>query len=221
MAKNNLEMRAQLEVFAVIFGVIVINSLLFWGLDRFQIANNSGLLSPPMIFSVLSPIFMGLTLIFIVLKNGFLTRISFYLLLTLMLLNIVANLYLLIINPKISDNGIAILTDASLIWIVSLVVFSLWYWIVDRRGPIARELESEDTRYDLLFPQYQAKIPGWEHWKPKFLDYLFFSFFTSTGFSPADTLPLTKRVKLLMMTEATISLIIIGMVVSRAISLIG
>lgn len=140
-------MRAQLEVFAVIFGVIVINSLLFWGLDRFQIANNSGLLSPPMIFSVLSPIFMGLTLIFIVLKNGFLTRISFYLLLTLMLLNIVANLYLLIINPKISDNGIAILTDASLIWIVSLVVFSLWYWIVDRRGPIARELESEDTRY--------------------------------------------------------------------------
>jgi hypothetical protein len=221
MAKNNLEMRAQLEVFAVIFGVIVINSLLFWGLDRFQIANNSGLLSPPMIFSVLSPIFMGLTLIFIVLKNGFLTRISFYLLLTLMLLNIVANLYLLIINPKISDNGIAILTDASLIWIVSLVVFSLWYWIVDRRGPIARELESEDTRYDLLFPQYQAKIPGWEHWKPKFLDYLFFSFFTSTGFSPADTLPLTKRVKLLMLTEATISLIIIGMVVSRAISLIG
>lgn len=221
MAKNNLEMRAQLEVFGVIFGAIVINSLLFWGLDRFQIADNAGFFSPPMIFSILSPIFMGLTLIFIVAKNGFLTRISFYLLLTLMLLNIVANLYLLIINPKISDNGVAILTDASLIWIVSLVVFSLWYWIIDRRGPIARELESEDTRYDLLFPQYQAKIPGWEHWQPKFLDYLFFSFFTSTGFSPADTLPLTKRVKLLMMTEATISLIIIGMVISRAISLIG
>ena len=42
----------------------------------------------------------------------------------------------------------------------------------------------------------------------------------SIGFSPADTLPLTKRVKFLMMIEAFISLIIIGMVASRAISLL-
>lgn len=111
-------------------------------------------------------------------------------LLSFMVLHILSNLYLLIIDPQISDNGKAILTDAMLIW------------------------------FGNLFPQYQSKVPGWEEWRPKFLDYLFFSFFTSTGFSPADTLPLSKRIKFMMMLEAFTSLIIIGMVASRAISLI-
>ena len=110
--------------------------------------------------------------------------------------------------------------DASLILFSSLGVFAFWYWLIDRGGPIMREIESDDYRYDLLFPQYQSKIPGWEKWKPNFWDYYVFSFFTSTGFSPADTLPLSISAKVLMMLEASISLIIIGMVISRALSLI-
>ena len=144
---------------------------------------------------------------------------TFYTLLSLLAINIVVNLFDLIANKRISDNGQAILLDAFLIWISSLVVFGFWYWILDRGGPIARA-EERGTRPDLLFPQHQTKIPGWENFKPDFWDYFVFSFFTSTGFSPADTLPLTQRAKILMVIEASISLVIIGMVVSRAISLI-
>ena len=156
----------------------------------------------------------------IMLRRTNLLKVIFSLLLSFLTFHIVINLYLLIVDPRIADDGKAILADAFLIWSVSLIVFSLWYWIIDRGGPISRLKNDEKTRYDLLFPQYQSDIPGWKEWKPKFLDYLFFSFFTSTGFSPADTLPLSKRAKLLMMIEAFISLIIIGMIASRAISLI-
>lgn len=144
----------------------------------------------------------------------------FIILLTVLTANIILNLFDLIIDPRISDNGTAIVIDASLILFSSLGVFAFWYWLLDHGGPISREIDSTEHRYDLLFPQYQSKIPGWEKWKPEFWDYYVFSFFTSTGFSPADTLPLSMRIKILMMIEASISLIIIGMVISRAISLI-
>lgn len=160
-------------------------------------------------------------MLFLILKKkGHMLKYIFFALLTFITFKVFSNLYWLVLDKRISDDGIAILSDAFLIWMVSMLVFSLWYWIVDRGGPVARATNQEQTRYDLLFPQYQGNIPGWDHWHPKFLDYFFFSFFTSTGFSPADTLPLTKRVKLLMMTEAFLSLVIIGMVTARAISLL-
>lgn len=159
-------------------------------------------------------------IVFSIFKLRRLLDYTFYILLAVMTANIVVNLVNLIVNHAIADNGLAILSDAGLIWLSSLGVFAFWYWIVDHGGPIERSLESHNKRIDLLFPQYQSKIPGWENWKPNFWDYFVFSFFTSTGFSPADTLPLSQRVKVLMMCEATISLIIIGMVASRAISLI-
>lgn len=160
-------------------------------------------------------------MLFLILKKkSHLLKYVFYGLLLFITLRVFSNLYWLVIDKRISDNGTAMLFDAFLIWMVSILVFSLWYWIVDRGGPVARATDKDKTRCDLLFPQYQGNIQGWEHWHPKFLDYVFFSFFTSTGFSPADTLPLTKRVKMLMMCEAFLSLVIIGMVTTRAISLL-
>lgn len=147
-------------------------------------------------------------------------RNLFIILMSLLTANIVLNLLDLVVNRRISDNGAAIVADASLILFTSIGVFAIWYWFIDRGGPLSREIDDEDYKYDLLFPQYQTVIRGWEKWKPNFWDYYVFSFFTCTGFSPADTLPLSLKVKLLMMIEASISLIIIGMVISRALSLI-
>jgi len=39
--------------------------------------------------------------------------------------------------------------------------------------------------------------------KPGYVDYLFLSLNTSTALSPTDTMPLTARMKLLMMLEST------------------
>lgn len=200
--------------------ILVLNSFIFADLQFNQQSKTENVIQSLVFFTVLYLIALGIGVGFALLGKRSYARYIILGMLVFMVFHIGYNLYDLIIDPRIFDNGIAILSDAMLIWVVNILVFSLWFWILDRGGEINRELETETTRYDLLFPQYQSKIPGWEEWKPKYLDYLFFSFFTSTGFSPADTLPLTKRAKLLMMIEATFSLVIIGMVVSRAISLI-
>lgn len=220
LPKHSGKARAEIQIFFAVFCVAALNVIIFNSLAYGQ---NNPIRNALAGASNMIIIYGGCTLgslLCIIFDKKQLLKELFYVLLFVMVLHIGTNLYFLIVDPAIIDNGKAILTDALMIWTASLLVFALWYWIIDRGGPVARDTNSDETRYDLLFPQYQSRIPGWEHWRPKFLDYLFFSFFTSTGFSPADTLPLTKRVKLLMMVEAFLSLIIIGMVASRAISLI-
>lgn len=211
--------KVEFQVTVAIITVAALNVIIFSNLSKTPTAQTTlvdAFLTAAMIYG--TSIVMLLFLIWK--KKVHLLRYVFYVMLSIITGRVFMNLYSLIFDKRISDNGAAILGDAFLIWIVSLLVFSLWYWVIDRGGPVARVTQTHETRYDLLFPQYQSSIPGWEHWTPKFLDYIFFSFFTSTGFSPADTLPLTKRVKLLMMLEASVSLVIIGMVASRAISLL-
>jgi hypothetical protein len=210
----------ELQVLSAILLVLILNALVFVAIDINQQNTYHNILGSFAYAGIIYVGFIVFNTVVIACNQRRLAWLSFLALLALMTVHIVLNLYYLLIDKRISDNGVAILSDAFLIWIASLLVFSLWYWVIDRGGPVKRETDDKQSRYDLLFPQYQSKIPGWDNWKPKYTDYIFFSFFTSTGFSPADTLPLTKRVKFLMMTEATISLIIIGMVASRAMSLV-
>jgi uncharacterized membrane protein len=120
-----------------------------------------------------------------------------------------------------THNGRALLLDALNIWATNVVVFSLWYWELDRGGPsidrIVRRGPSE-----LLFPHMTlpAGTVGADV-TPGFIDYLFFSFNTSTAFSPTDTLPLSVRMKLLMMLEATISLLTLALVAARAVNILA
>ena len=58
-------------------------------------------------------------------------------------------------------------------------------------------------------------------WVPHFLDYLFLAFTGSTALSPADTYPLTRTAKTLMMTEAILSLTIIVLLAARAVNILG
>ena len=57
-------------------------------------------------------------------------------------------------------------------------------------------------------------------WRPLFLDYLYLGYNTATAFSPTDALPLTRRAKMLMMIESTISLLTMVIILSRAINII-
>src|SRR6476646_2416546 len=57
--------------------------------------------------------------------------------------------------------------------------------------------------------------------KPGYVDYLFLSFNTSTAFSPTDTLPLTIRMKLLMMLESIISLLTLALGAARAVNILA
>lgn len=160
-------------------------------------------------------------IIFAFLKKYRVINFVIFLLISIMSFVLLHNLVVLILNSDIQSQPITILIDAGLIWVSGLLIFALWYWIIDGGGPIQRDRDYDVAKIDLLFPQLQTHLKNRKEWKPQYLDYFFFSYFTSSSFAPADTLPLTKRVKVLMMLQASLSLVIIGMVVSRAISLLN
>jgi hypothetical protein len=73
---------------------------------------------------------------------------------------------------------------------------------------------------DWLFPQATAPEDVPPDWRPLFVDYLFLGYNTATAFSPTDAMPLTRRAKMLMMLESTISLLTLVVIVSHAINVL-
>ena len=58
-------------------------------------------------------------------------------------------------------------------------------------------------------------------WVPTFPDYLSLGFWTATAFSPTDVSAIRPWAKLLMMTEAAVSLAIATLVIARAINILA
>jgi len=108
------------------------------------------------------------------------------------------------------------------LWVVNITVFAFAYWELDGDGPEARADGYPDYP-DLVFPQQQSDQRGLApaDWKPTFPDYLYVSLTAGTAFSPTDALPYTKRVKLVMGVESTLSFAIAAMIVARAINVAG
>jgi hypothetical protein len=57
-------------------------------------------------------------------------------------------------------------------------------------------------------------------WYPRLVDYLYVSVTNSIAFSPTDTMPLTRRIKLAMLTEASVSAITVLLVAARAVNIL-
>ena len=117
-------------------------------------------------------------------------------------------------------NGRQLIRAGIGIWVTQVLVFALWYWEVDRGGPLARAQPDHDPP-DFLFPQMEnASLTGGPWW-PQFWDYLYLSLTNSTAFSPTDTLPLTVRVKMIMAGQSVVSLATIAIVGSRAVNILS
>jgi hypothetical protein len=104
------------------------------------------------------------------------------------------------------------------IWSTNVIAFGLWYWGLDRGGPVKR-LQPDSPSPDFQFPQMenpQLVAPGWY---PELVDYIYVSFTNSIAFSPTDAMPLTRRAKLLMLFESAISAITILLVAARAVNI--
>jgi hypothetical protein len=117
-----------------------------------------------------------------------------------------------------TENALGLFRDAILLWSTNIIVFAVWYWEVDQGGPLKRHANVPNAP-DLLFPQMASSVDAWINWKPSFIDYLFVAFNTSTAFSPTDTLVMSTRAKILMMTQASISLVIVAIIAARAINI--
>jgi uncharacterized membrane protein len=118
------------------------------------------------------------------------------------------------------ENGHALILSGIVLWVTNVLLFGLWYWEVDRGGPLAR-VENRGNVPDFLFPQMAE--PRWapEGWMPQLVDYLYVSFTNATAFSPTDTMPLTPTAKWLMSGQALASLVTIGLVVARAVNILA
>jgi uncharacterized membrane protein len=106
------------------------------------------------------------------------------------------------------------------LWGANVVIFALWYWEIDGGGPEERA-DGYREYPDFVFPQQQQDQQGLApaDWKPAFPDYLYTSLTCATAFSPTDAMPYSKKAKLLMGIEATLSFAIAAMLVARAINI--
>jgi len=152
-----------------------------------------------------------------------LNRILGYVVSVVITLALVVSLILLIrALPTRAEAAPALLRSAAALWVTNIVVFALWYWRLDAGGPLQRDRRGTHTEGSFLFPQMTqySKTAGEKRWSPRFIDYLFIAFNTSTAFSPSDTPILSRWAKVLTMLQATISLIIVALLASRAIGIL-
>jgi uncharacterized membrane protein len=125
-----------------------------------------------------------------------------------------------LINGGFQQAG-PLLRVAGGVWLVNTVAFGLLYWELDRGGPLGRVGARPASSYaDLQFPQDDDPSIAPPDWRPTFADYLYVSVTTSTAFSPTDTMPLTRRAKLLMGLQSVVSLLTLALVAARAVNVI-
>jgi uncharacterized membrane protein len=108
-----------------------------------------------------------------------------------------------------------------LIWTTSLLLFAVLYWELDRGGPRRQARQRAPIAPDFLFSQMTDAKYAAPDWKPGFADYLYVSLTNQTAFSPTDTMPLSRRIKALMGVQGVAALITTGVIVARAINLLG
>jgi hypothetical protein len=121
--------------------------------------------------------------------------------------------------PAHKEQPIDLLKSAATLWISNILVFALWYWRLDAGGPLDRDIRPSHTEGAFLFPQ-MTWDPTKDTWSPRFMDYLFLSFNTSTALSPTDVPILSRWAKALVMLQALISMTTIVLLAARAVNIL-
>jgi hypothetical protein len=116
------------------------------------------------------------------------------------------------------NSGGQLLLKGTTIWGTNVIAFGLWYWGLDQGGPV-RRFGPEPPPADFRFPQQENPRPGKPGWQPLLFDYIYVSFTNSIAFSPTDAMPLTRRAKLLMMSESAVSAVTVLLVTARAVNI--
>jgi len=140
---------------------------------------------------------------------------------SLLTLGLVMNMVILmsVLSGFASQDVKSLLVDVLLMAVTNILIFSIWYWLIDPPG--IAETHRADEPWDFLFPQRGNSIPHYEAWLPRYTDYLYLAFTTSFAFSPTDTMPLTRRAKLLMLLQSTVSIITLTGIASSAINILA
>lgn len=117
-----------------------------------------------------------------------------------------------------------LLRSAAMLWLTNVLVFASWYWRLDAGGPHQRAKRPGHTEGAFWFPQMTLGEKASQErdgrpWSPRFVDYLFLAFNTSTALSPTDAPVLSRWAKAMMMVQAIISLTVVVTLVGRAVNI--
>ena len=124
-------------------------------------------------------------------------------------------------NHKLyATNATGLLATGGVIWATNVIAFGLWYWDLDRGGA-AGGGHRPQANPAFIFPEmlHTGYVPA--TWVPQFVDYLTLGFWTATAFSPTDISAIKPWAKLMMITEAAVSVGIGALVIARAINILA
>jgi uncharacterized membrane protein len=116
-------------------------------------------------------------------------------------------------------SGAELLLKGATIWSTNVITFGLLFWEVDRGGPIRRRAP-DPPPHDFQFPQDENPQLAEPKWRPRLADYVYISFTNAIAFSPTDAMPLTRRVKMMMLAESAISATTVLLVAARAVNIL-
>ncbi len=124
-----------------------------------------------------------------------------------------------IVSGSAGTRAAPLLAGGAGIWLTNVLVYGLWYWMIDRGGPYDRAAGITAVP-DFAFPQMLSPELAAGHWHPRLLDYLYVSFTNTTAFSPTDTMPMTLRAKALMTAQSVVALGTVALVLARAVNIL-
>lgn len=125
-----------------------------------------------------------------------------------------------IITGKVSNNAAVLLGSGAAIFVTNVLVFGIWYWELDRGGPLAR-VDGVRRWPDFLFPQMASPDVAPKDWAPRFLDYLYLSLTNVMAFSPTDTMPMARWAKSMMAVQAMVAVSLLALVFARAVNVLS
>jgi uncharacterized membrane protein len=115
--------------------------------------------------------------------------------------------------------GHQLILSGVMLWATNVLLFAVWFWEMDRGGPVNRFLHPE-VLPEFQFPQMENPQFAPKGWRPGFADYLYTSLTNATAFSPTDTMPITGRAKLLMSAQSLSSFVLVVLVTARAVNIL-
>jgi uncharacterized membrane protein len=113
-----------------------------------------------------------------------------------------------------------LLLAGGLVFAYIAIAFSFLYRELDSGGP-GRRANTLVAHPDFAFPQHTSPHLAPPGWRPVFLDYLYLGLTNSIAFSPTDTMPMTHWAKLAMGVQSVASLAVLGLVIARAVNVLG
>lgn len=128
--------------------------------------------------------------------------------------------YLILQRDDGTTEANQLLWAGGLVWIHLVLAFAFLYWELDAGGPGERAHHPPGAG-DLLFPQQADPSLSEGEWRPVFFDYLHVAATGAISFSPADVVVLSHRAKAVAVVESGSSLAILGLVVARAVNILG